>query len=369
MNPTDRARLLELLADEHFNQLAPEDRAQLEALRAQAPDAEALAQLPAKLLLTLDQAQTSAAQTAANPGSVSPLPASLRDKLIVQGQQLSAPAERMRIGSAADKPRTSTAKVWLALAAGLALAGATVAISVSTIRSRDQELAASSVALLKSKAELEALAQRVRSNDEALASARAAAEKLTAELQTASATVDASKRQLAEAAAKEVELAQRLALATSDLDQARLALVKYETPVDPVTLAQNRTKLLEVPGTVRLAWKPFDLPDSPAEQRTVQGDVVWNDETQTGFLRFVNLAVNDPKTEQYQVWIIDERGLEQKVGGGVFNASAAGEVIVPIHPGIDVGKVALFAITIENPGGTWVPDLKRRVVVAPRSEG
>jgi hypothetical protein len=39
---------------------------------------------------------------------------------------------------------------------------------------------------------------------------------------------------------------------------------------------------------------------------------------------------------------------------------------VPIQPGIDVGRVTLFAITVEKPGGTWVPDLKRRVVVAPR---
>lgn len=79
--------------------------------------------------------------------------------------------------------------------------------------------------------------------------------------------------------------------------------------------------------------------------------------------------MNDPKAEQYQVWLIDERGMEQKVGGGVFNASAEGEIVVPIAPGIDVGRVALFAITIEHPGGTWVPDLKRRVVVAPRDAG
>ena len=64
--------------------------------------------------------------------------------------------------------------------------------------------------------------------------------------------------------------------------------------------------------------------------------------------------------------MIDERGLEQKVSGGVFNASAEGEIIVPIEPGIDVGRVALFAVTVENPGGTWVPDLSRRVVIAPR---
>ena len=102
------------------------------------------------------------------------------------------------------------------------------------------------------------------------------------------------------------------------------------------------------------------------EQPGVGGDVVWNDTLQQGYLRFVGLEINDPTKEQYQVWVIDDRGMEQKVSGGVFNATADGEVIVPIEPGIDVGRVQVFAITVEEPGGIWVPDLKRRVVVAPR---
>jgi anti-sigma-K factor RskA len=126
--------------------------------------------------------------------------------------------------------------------------------------------------------------------------------------------------------------------------------------------------MLEVPDTIRIAWAPFNLDGAPAaEQPNIQGDVVWNDRLESGYLRFVGLKPNDPAIEQYQVWVIDERGLEQKVSGGVFNATADGEVIVPIDPGIAVGRVALFAITVEKPGGTWVPDLKRRVVVAPRS--
>ena len=100
----------------------------------------------------------------------------------------------------------------------------------------------------------------------------------------------------------------------------------------------------------------------------MRGDVVWSDDLQEGYIRFVGLKPNDPNVEQYQIWVIDERGLEQKVSGGIFNASAEGEIVVPITPGIDVGRVALFAITIEEPGGTWVPDLSRRVVVAPREE-
>jgi hypothetical protein len=160
--------------------------------------------------------------------------------------------------------------------------------------------------------------------------------------------------------------AQRLTALTRELDEAKLTIARFEAPADPAMLAANRTKLLEVPDTIRVAWQPFDLPDKPAELKNITGDVVWNDKLQTGYLRFVGLKVNDPAIEQYQVWVIDERGMEQKVSGGIFNATAQGEVIVPIEPGIDVGRVALFAITIEKPGGTWVPDLERRVVVAPR---
>lgn len=160
--------------------------------------------------------------------------------------------------------------------------------------------------------------------------------------------------------------AQRLTALTRELDEAKLTIARFEAPEDPAVLAANRTKLLEVPDTIRVAWQPFDLPEKPAELKNITGDVVWNDKLQTGYLRFVGLKVNDPAIEQYQVWVIDERGMEQKVSGGIFNATAQGEVIVPIEPGIDVGRVALFAITIEKPGGTWVPDLQRRVVVAPR---
>ena len=150
------------------------------------------------------------------------------------------------------------------------------------------------------------------------------------------------------------------------IDTATLKIVSLETPIDPATLGQNRSKLLELPGTVRVAWQPFDLPDAPAEQGRVTGDVVWNDELEQGFVRFVGLKPNDPTKEQYQIWVIDDRGMEQKVSGGVFNAIADGEIVVPITPSIDVRRVALFAVTIEEPGGTVVPNLSRRVV-APRS--
>src|SRR5262249_11221216 len=88
---------------------------------------------------------------------------------------------------------------------------------------------------------------------------------------------------LAQAAERETRLAQDLARANEALAAARLTLARLESPTDPATLAQSRRKLLEVPGTLRVAWKPFDLPDAPAEQRSVAGDVAWNDELKQGY--------------------------------------------------------------------------------------
>ena len=346
MNPLtsiERDRLLELLADEQLDLLSPEDRAELASLRIRAEDDPKMAQVMGELLLALDAADQRES-----------LPQGLRDRLADSGRRVVAPPGRPVARSAS--------RWWVGLAAGLVIATGALIVAWSQVQSRQRSLD-------EARAQVAVLNERIQSNEAVLASARTRVDELLAQAQRADAAATESELRLAQAAQRELELAERLAVATADLQDARLEIARYETPVDPAELQQNRRRLLDVPGTVRVAWSPFALPDAPAEQRDVQGDVVWNDELQQGYLRFVGLNVNDPNLEQYQVWVIDERGLEQKVSGGVFNATAQGEVIVPIEPGIDVGRVALFAITIENPGGTWVPDLKRRVVVAPRGEG
>jgi hypothetical protein len=270
---------------------------------------------------------------------------------------------------------------WMAAAAVVAIAGTVGIVSLWSLQERERALASARI-------QLEQMRQTVEGNNRLLAEARETTDSLTRGLAERTTALTAQEVALADAARRQTEIAAQLAEAASrlseretllaqsrdkerelsrELSEARLTIARFTEPVDPAVLAQNRTKLLEVPDTIRIAWAPFDLPDAPAEQRTVQGDVTWNDRLHTGYLRFVGLAPNDPALEQYQVWVIDERGMEQKVSGGIFNATAQGEVIVPIEPGIDVGRVALFAITVEKPGGTWVPDLKRRVVVAPRS--
>jgi len=240
----------------------------------------------------------------------------------------------------------------VASAAGIAFA--------ITFVSMQRSVAQREEALAKAREQIVMLTGRVQENDVLLAAARSDLSKLSVENAAIAQRELALADQLNEATRKYASL-------ESDHVRAQLKIATFEAPADPAELQRNRTKLLEVPGTVRLAWSDFNLEGAaPPEQPGLKGDAVWNDEQQTGYLRFVGLKPNDPKTEQYQVWVIDERGMEQKVSGGVFNATADGEVIVPIHPGIDVGKVVLFAVTIEKPGGTWVPDLKRRLVVAPR---
>ncbi len=315
------------------------------------------------------------------------MPADVRERLAALAASTvpgnSAPARLVSHAGAATRPPAPKRRKpmiwrivpWVAAAAAITFAAYTGWNGSQTLKRRESEYAALQV-------KFEAMQTRATSNESVLAAARARADQLEQELRSSEDAIADRDSRLADAARQQVDLAQRLAAATAELDsggsrlaavqkelnESRLTLARLQAPVDPAELRANRTKLLDVPDSVQIAWAPFNLPDAPAEQLGVEGDVVWNDRLQTGYLRFVGLNPNDPNIEQYQVWVIDERGLEQKVSGGVFNANAAGEVIVPIEPGIEVGRVGLFAITVENPGGTWVPDLKRRVVVAPRPE-
>lgn len=139
-------------------------------------------------------------------------------------------------------------------------------------------------------------------------------------------------------------------------------------PQASIPPAEAAERLLKQPDTTRVAWKPWDAP----EFATVSGDVVWNEKEQRGYVRFRGLPANDPTREQYQLWIVDERGLADasgqsaRISGGVFNIApdAKGEVVIPIDPKLKVRNAQAFAVTREKPGGTWVSDMERRVVIA-----
>ncbi len=347
-------RLLELLAAQQLGDLSPEEHDEL-TLLVQEHD-ELPPEVIGDLLLMIDQASDD--QEALPKHLSESLAQSGRAAIAARSGADSLPFQAQSGSDSVNGSGSSRSWAWITSAAAVIAIGATV-FGVSSYLARVQSQQ-------DYQNQLAALESQVIENEELLAASRLAAAEAQESIQQLEQDKQFQAAELAQLENARLELATELAQVTSSLNDAIDQIAVYETPLDPAQLADNRRQLMTVPDSVQIAWQPFDLPDAPAEQQGVRGDVVWNDALQEGYIRFVGLKPNDPDVEQYQIWVIDERGLEQKVSGGVFNASAEGEIIVPITPGIDVGRVGLFAITIENPGGTWVPDLSRRVVVAPR---
>ncbi len=139
---------------------------------------------------------------------------------------------------------------------------------------------------------------------------------------------------------------------------AAVAWMPARTP----SFSDQRVALLESPGVMTVAWQALE---DPAAAGYTDGDVVWSDALQQGYMRFVGLEPNDPLKEQYQLWIFDaSRSADHPVDGGVFNVNEAGEVIVPIDAKIRVNQASMFAITVERPGGVVVSDRSRLPLLA-----
>jgi hypothetical protein len=134
----------------------------------------------------------------------------------------------------------------------------------------------------------------------------------------------------------------------------------------PVSAEKAFAEISSSTTALQLAWNDWSDASVPCEKPGVKGSVVWDEASNRGVMKFENLPALDETKERYQLWIIDSRGMEQRISGGVFNG-AAGNQFVVIDPGIDVDRAAAFAITIERPDGVWVSDMKRRVVIAAKS--
>jgi anti-sigma-K factor RskA len=144
----------------------------------------------------------------------------------------------------------------------------------------------------------------------------------------------------------------------------KIIVGSFPTPsptVEQLTLAQQREQLLATAGDVVTGtWSDFD----PKKPKNVQGDVVWSNSLQKGFIRFHVLPVNDRSKETYQLWIFDaNQSPKTPVDGGVFDAEN-GEFIVPIGAKLKIQKPTMFAVTAEKPGGVVVSDLGKVMAVA-----
>lgn len=142
----------------------------------------------------------------------------------------------------------------------------------------------------------------------------------------------------------------------------KVQLVEVTAPPPRVpTLGERRAELLaQAPDVKTIGWSA--TPDPAA--KGADGDVVWSESRQQGYMRIRGLAANDPKAAQYQLWIFDgQRDQAHPVDGGVFDV-VDGEVIVPIRAAIQVFEPKLFAVTVERPGGVVVSKRERIVLTA-----
>jgi hypothetical protein len=142
---------------------------------------------------------------------------------------------------------------------------------------------------------------------------------------------------------------------------APAAVVESTDPVAAPSVAELRDALLAAPETLTLPWATTEDKASVA----ASGDVVWNGNEQSGFMRIRGLEANDSTATQYQLWIFDrQRDERYPVDGGVFDVPASGEAIVAIDAKVRVGEAYLFAVTVEKPGGAVVSDRERIVLLA-----
>jgi anti-sigma-K factor RskA len=126
------------------------------------------------------------------------------------------------------------------------------------------------------------------------------------------------------------------------------------------SLERQYAALVARADVVRSDWSAGDDPLA----RGVTGEVVWSPSEQRGFMRFKALARNDPRESQYQLWIFDgTRPAESPVDGGVFDVRGD-DVLIPIDAKIDVRDAALFAVTVEQPGGVVVSKRERLLLTA-----
>jgi hypothetical protein len=141
--------------------------------------------------------------------------------------------------------------------------------------------------------------------------------------------------------------------------------VAHEIP-EAERIAAAREQLAANPNVIKRDWTATKDVNAPA----VTGDVVWDNATQTGYVRFSGLPANDPQSKQYQLWIFDAKRSDKfPINGGVFDVRSDGEVIVPIHARIPVLDPAMFAVTLEQAGGVVVSEREHILVLAKVAAG
>jgi hypothetical protein len=155
-------------------------------------------------------------------------------------------------------------------------------------------------------------------------------------------------------------------MAASTPDQAnKVPDIKTSTiaPVERADAVVERAQFIQTHAW--LLQRSF-LPGPDPAGETVRGDVVWDANSQSGYMRFRGLRRNDPNVEQYQLWIFDaRRDARFPVDGGVFNVSnVSGDEVVQFTARLKVEVPLMFVVTVEHRGGVVVSDRARIAAVA-----
>lgn len=140
---------------------------------------------------------------------------------------------------------------------------------------------------------------------------------------------------------------------------AAVVLFFAVAPQQPPKLSYSQ---LKERGALVVEGKKTDI-----VKNDIQGEFIWDSNTQQGYMKLTGFDVNDPKISQYQLWIFDDKDFTKKtpIDGGVFNVTNKNAVLIPIKPNIKVGKPALFAITVEPPGGVMVSKRDPLIFIGP----
>jgi hypothetical protein len=146
------------------------------------------------------------------------------------------------------------------------------------------------------------------------------------------------------------------------IESAGHGLTHGISPLEPAA-ERARLQLIAHDGSQLGRWPWQAESGLPAG---VEGEVVWSGTRQQGYLTLTGLEANDPRLQQYQLWIVDaSRDERYPVDGGVFDVPAgARHVTVPVHPAVQVAEPIMFVVTRERAGGVVVSDRSQLVALA-----
>ncbi len=182
-----------------------------------------------------------------------------------------------------------------------------------------------------------------------LAAAESTLEKTNAALSTTQTEVELAEAELAKAHSENEKLKNFGMATTKQLEETQSRLADA---ADKLAAAEIRADLAQMQVVTLTSKLEADYVAS----------VAWDEEHQRGVLRVTRLPEN-AADNAYQLWVIDA-ATEKPISAGIFNLGADGTIRVPFRPVTPVGRVAVFAVSLEKAGGSTSDGPEGEIVLA-----